>query len=103
MNNLTGQLIIAGIDESGLCRAVIQCEPDVLRAVEHLPMYKPVTVIETSELAELERFIYHLTLDLQGHRSLTDAQKDALFQQAYRFYVARNCDRFDAARTAPTK
>jgi hypothetical protein len=53
-----------------------------------------------AELDSLDKFIYRLTLDLQKHRALTDAQKDDLFQQAYRFYVARNCDRFDSARSA---
>lgn len=47
--------------------------------------------------AELERpaalpedirdFIRHVTLQLQKHRSLSDGQKDALFQSAYRLYT----------------
>ena len=36
---------------------------------------------------ELKNFIYYITLQLQKHRTLTDEQKDDLFQRAYRFYV----------------
>lgn len=41
---------------------------------------------------ELKGFIRNLTLKLQNHRSLTDAQKDMLFQDAYRLYVEYQLD-----------
>lgn len=35
---------------------------------------------------DVTNFIRHITLELQAHRSRTDKQKDALFQDAYRLY-----------------
>lgn len=54
---------------------------------------------ELSELRrdreKLEEWLYRITLKLQAHRTLTDYQKDGLFQECYRLYVLHNADRFD--------
>ena len=46
---------------------------------------------------ELKNFIYYITLKLQRHRTLTDEQKDDLFQRAYHFYVKYDVENRDGA------
>lgn len=63
---------------------------DISESLSHAAML--LTIGARSETtaripADVRDFIYHVTLHLQSHRSTTEAQKDAMFQNAYRLYV----------------
>lgn len=43
---------------------------------------------ETTKIPDdVKAFIRYATLEIQSHRSRTDAQKDNLFHRAYKLYV----------------
>lgn len=106
-----------------LLTALSECEtglsPETVTAIDNLIVARRASVVapivsgnEVALPSDVLNFLYFVTLGLQVHRSRMDAQKDNLFQQAYKLYVKYDVekarqrpltDRQSTQRSEPTE
>lgn len=86
------------------CRQIITTYTDEIDGYQsELSALRKQNELKDEALNELKEYVRFSTLEIQSHRGRPDAQKDALFQSAYRLYVKHDVEGRNQSTINPSK